>query len=225
MHLVTIILGQIAPNYVVQACRLWQLLDQGLGPTRHHRNSNLEDKQSLSNRAPRHRNENSALHRLDERYCFVNRLRPPLNAPRLLTADLALLQVGKLPQMVDGVEITNLDEPCTHALHDLPARLEASTPMRFPLKEIAGVEGVRSKLEQSTEATWRGCRPERKLLHKGCLLTLDQGSEFLVKLRELWVARNGIQGLVVSRIALIFPDMDCERKSKVVSLPIQLVRG
>jgi hypothetical protein len=170
----------------------------------------------LPDRAPRHRDENPALHCLNKWYRLVYRLCPSLNAPRLLTADLALLQIGKLPQVMHGVEIANLDEPCTHSLHDLPARLEASTPMRLPLQKITRVKGVRPKLKQTTEATWRSCRPERKLLHEGCAFTLDQGFQFLVKLGKLRVARNGVEGFVITRVALVLPDVNC-RKSKTVS--------
>jgi len=92
-----------------------------------------------SDRAPRARNQDSALHRLNERHRLVHRLAPPLDAPALLTADLALLQVGKLPQVVHRVQLADLYEPSAYALHDLPAGFQTAPPMCLPLKQVSRV--------------------------------------------------------------------------------------
>lgn len=101
----------------------------------------------LTDRAPRHRNENPALHRLDEGDGLMDCLGPPFDAPRLLTANLALFQVGILPQVVYCVEVTDLDEPCAHAFHHLPTRIEAPTPVGLPFQKVARVQRVRSELK------------------------------------------------------------------------------
>ncbi|KAJ6119065.1 hypothetical protein N7471_013016 [Penicillium samsonianum] len=52
-----------------------------------------------SNGAPRHGDKNPALHGLDERSGLVHYLSPAFNAPRLLAAHLAFLQIGELPEV------------------------------------------------------------------------------------------------------------------------------
>lgn len=101
-----------------------------------------QTEQHLTHWAPGHGDQNPTLHRLDERHGLVDRLRPSFNAPRLLPANLALLQVRKLPQMMHRVQVSDLHEPCTDPFHHLAARLEAAAPVRFPLEQIARVEGV-----------------------------------------------------------------------------------
>lgn len=135
----------------------------------------------------------------------MDSLRPALNVPRLLTTYFALLQVRKLPEVVHRVQITNLDKPSTNPFHDLAARFEATAPMSLPLQEISGVKSVGSKLEDTAEATRRGRWPERKLLHEGRLLAMDQGFELPVKLGEFWELRDGMERGVVACVALIFP--------------------
>lgn len=96
----------------------------------------------LTNWAPRHRDHNPALHALDERKRLVNGLCPALDAPGLLPTDFPLFQVRKLPQVVHGVQITNLHEPCTHTFHHLPTGLETVSPMALPFKKVPGVKSV-----------------------------------------------------------------------------------
>jgi len=45
----------------------------------------------------------------------MHRLAPSRHAPALLTARATLLQIRKLPQVVDSVEIADLDKPGSHA--------------------------------------------------------------------------------------------------------------
>lgn len=72
----------------------------------------------------------------------MDSLAPALDTPALLAANLSLLEVGKLPQVVNGVEVSYLHEPSADTLHDLASRLEAASPVGLPLKEVAGVESV-----------------------------------------------------------------------------------
>lgn len=67
---------------------------------------------------------------------------PALNRPALLSAGPSLLQISKLPEMVDSVELSNLDEPGSDTFHDLPSSLEASSPVSLPLQQVAGVESI-----------------------------------------------------------------------------------
>lgn len=92
---------------------------------------------SLCNSAPGARNQDPAPHGLDEWHCLVHCLAPAFYAPALFATDLAFLQVGELPQMVYCVQITNLDKPSTHTLHDFPPGLQATSPMCLPLEQIA----------------------------------------------------------------------------------------
>ena len=91
------------------------------------------------NRGPRHGDEDSGFHGLDEGYGLVDGLSPAFLLPTQLAADLALLEVGELPEMVDGVEVADLDKPGTNALHDLAAGLEAAPPVGLPLKQVTRV--------------------------------------------------------------------------------------
>ena len=86
------------------------------------------------NRGPGHGNKDARLHGLDEGHGLVNGLGPALLLPAKLTADLALLEVGELPKMVDGVEVADLDEPGANTLHDLTAGLEPTPPVRLPFE-------------------------------------------------------------------------------------------
>jgi hypothetical protein len=40
------------------------------------------------------------------------------------------------------IQLTNLDEPGTNALHDFPAGFQTLSPMGFPFKKIARVECI-----------------------------------------------------------------------------------
>src|SRR2546421_5668842 len=73
--------------------------------------------------APRHRNQDSALHSLNQRYRLVNCISPSFDAPRLLPPQLPLLQICELPEMMHGIEIANLYKPCSNAFHHFPSCL------------------------------------------------------------------------------------------------------
>ena len=147
----------------------------------------------LTNWAPRHRDQNSALHALDERKGLVNGLGPALDAPRLLPTGLPLFQVRKLPQVVHGVQITNLHEPCTHTFHHLAAGLETVAPVALPFKEVPGVKSVRSELEETTKTAGRSRGPEGEFLHQRRLLALDERLQLAIEFGKFWVLRNVVQ--------------------------------
>jgi len=46
-------------------------------------------------------------------------------------------------------------------------------------------------------------------LHEGGAFAVDEGFEFLVEGGEVGVVVDGVKGVVVAMIALVFPDMDC----------------
>ena len=52
---------------------------------------------SSSNRTPRARNQDPALHFVDEWHCLVHSLTPTLDIPALFATAFAFLKVGKLP--------------------------------------------------------------------------------------------------------------------------------
>ena len=147
----------------------------------------------LTNGAPRHGDQNPALHALDERNRLVDGLRPALDAPGLLPADFPLFQVCKLPQVVHGVQFTNLHEPGTHTFHDLPTGLETVAPMALPFKKVPGVKSVGSELEETTKAAGRSGGPEGEFLHQGRLLALDKCLQLAVEFGEFGVFRNVVQ--------------------------------
>lgn len=70
------------------------------------------------------------------------------------------------------------------------------------------MQGIGPKLEQSAEATRRGGRPERELLHERSLLALDQALELAVKVAEFGVLRDIVQRGVVALVALVFPNVN-----------------
>lgn len=138
----------------------------------------------------------------------MNRLAPAFYAPTLLTADLALLEVGKLPEVVDRVEVADLHEPGADALHNLTTSLEATSPVGLPLQEVAGVQGIGSELKHAAELSGRCRGPEGELLHEGGILALDQGSKLLFEGGVLGMGRDEVSRLVISLISLIFPNVD-----------------
>lgn len=96
----------------------------------------------LGHRRPGHGYQDSRVHGLDERNGLVHRLGPTRYAPAVLAADLPLLEVGKLPEVVHRVQIANLHKPSTNALHHLAAGLQAPTPVCLPLEQVSRVERV-----------------------------------------------------------------------------------
>lgn len=138
----------------------------------------------------------------------MHRLRPAGYAPRILATNLSLLQVGELPEMVYRVQVANLDEPGAHSFHHLAASLKTPAPMCLPLEEVARVESVGAKLEETTQLAGRCGGPEAELLHQRRLLVIDQSPKLAVKFGEFGVMRNGVQRAVVSTISLVFPNVD-----------------
>lgn len=163
---------------------------------------------ALGNRRPGHGDENSRLHVLDQRHCLVDSVAPALDRPALLASLAALLEVGKLPEMVDRVEVADLDEPGADALHDFTTSLEATTPVRLPLEQVSRVQRVRSELENTAELSGRSCGPEGKLLHQRHVLTVDERVELAVEFGEAGIMRDGVSRLVVTLVLLVFPDVN-----------------
>lgn len=156
------------------------------------RSSFCERARHLADRTPWQGDQDSALHVLNERDGLVDGLRPAFDIPGLLTANLAFLQVRKLPQMMHSVQIADLDEPRTNSFHDFPARLEATAPMGLPLQQVSGMERIRSQLKDTAEAARRGRWPEGKLLHERGTLALNHSSQLAVELVVSGQLRNGI---------------------------------
>lgn len=165
----------------------------------------------LGHGRPRHGDQHARLHVLDQRHSLVHSVAPTFHGPALLSTVSALLQVGKLPEVVDGVEVTNLDKPGTNAFHDLTASLETASPVSLPLEQVARVKRVGSKLKDTTKLSGRGRRPEGELLHEINLLGVDELVKLSVVLGELGVVANGMARLVVSLILLILPNVNCEK--------------
>lgn len=118
---------------------------------------------------------------------------PALDAPALFSADLALLQVRKLPEVVHRVQLANLHEPGPDSLHDFSAGLEAPPPVCLPFEQVARVQSVRTKLEQAAQLAWRSGWPEGKLLHERGALSIDKALELCVELGEFGVVLDGVQ--------------------------------
>lgn len=96
----------------------------------------------------------------------MDRIRPAGYAPRILTTDLPLLQVGKLPEVVDRVKVADLHEPSPNALHHLAPSLQAPAPVGLPLEQIARAKCVGPELEDTAKVSGRCRGPEAKLLHQ-----------------------------------------------------------
>lgn len=88
------------------------------------------------------------------------------------------------------------------------------------------MQSVGSELKQSTETARRGRVPEREFLHQRCLLALDKALKFAVELTEPWLFRDLVKGGVVAFVPLVFPDMDCSRRTRsahTLCFPIYVV--
>ena len=140
----------------------------------------------------------------------MHRLTPPLLTPTLLPSHLPLSKILELPEVVDGVQRADLGKPCSNALHDVSSRLEARTPVRLPLQQVAGVERVRAQLEDAAEVARWGRGPEGELLHQVGAAAGEEPwegrSKFLVVGR---VGGEVVKGVVVASIALVFPYVHC----------------
>lgn len=162
----------------------------------------------LGHGRPRHGNKHARLHVLDQRHSLVHGVAPTFHRPALLSSVTALLQVGKLPEVVNGVEVTDLDKPGTDAFHNLTTSLESASPVSLPLEQVARMKRVGSKLKHTTELSGRRRRPEGELLHEINLLGVDELVKLSVILGELGVVANGMARLVVSLILLILPNVN-----------------
>lgn len=82
--------------------------------------------------------------------------------------------------------------------------------MCLPLEEVAGLKFIRPQFEKAAQLSGRSSRPEAEFLHQRCFLFVDQRPEFAVEVGEFGVLRDGVQGAMVARIALVLPDVDCD---------------
>jgi hypothetical protein len=53
-----------------------------------------------------------------------------------------------------------------------------------------------------------GGGPEGEFLHEGGAFAVNEGFEFLVEGGEIGVVVDGVEGIVVAVITLVFPDVD-----------------
>jgi len=83
--------------------------------------------------------------------------------------------------------------------------------MRFPIKQVARVQGVRAEFEDAAEGAGRGGGPEGEFLHKGCSLCCYERFELVVKIGKFWVRGDRVKGGLIAMVALIFPDVDYKR--------------
>ncbi len=107
-----------------------------LRPQRHPPQSSLHIHPS-SYRTPRHRDQDLAFHRLNQRHRLVYGVSPSFNTPRLLSLPFPFLQICKLPQVVNCVQIPDLHEPCTYAFHHLPSGRQSLPPVRLPFEKVS----------------------------------------------------------------------------------------
>lgn len=166
---------------------------------------------SLCYRAPWHGHQNSALHRLDQRDSLVHRLAPARHTPALLSARTSFFEIGELPQVVDGVEVSDLHEPGTHTLHDFFPGTQTSAPVCLPFQEVARVQGVGTELKDTAKLARSSRGPEGEFLHQRRLLRVDQRLELAVEFGEVGVVLNGVERSVVSFVTLVLPDVNCDR--------------
>ena len=159
-------------------------------------------------RTPFTRYQDPTPHILDQRYSLVHRITPTLHSPAHLPPCLALLQVRKLPQVMDRVDIANLHEPCPDSFHYFASRSQSLAPVRLPLQKISGVQVIGAQLKEATQPAWRGCRPEREFLHERRFFARDEGFERPVKGGKVGMRGNGVEGGVVALVALVLPDVD-----------------
>jgi hypothetical protein len=136
------------------------------------------------------------------------RITPSLNSPALLSPLLPLLQIGKLPKMMHGIQLPNLDKPSADTFHDFTSCFQALAPVCFPFEEISGMQSIGAELEEAAElARWCG-RPEGEFLHEGDTLGSYEFLEGFVEGGEVGVLGDGVERGVVAVIALVFPDVN-----------------
>ena len=139
----------------------------------------------LSHRTPWHWYQNSTLHLLDQRNGLVHCFTPALHSPAHFSPRFSLLEIGKLPQMMHRVQLANLHEPRPDPFHHLASSFEPSAPVCLPFEQVAGMQGIRTKLEEASKVPRRRCGPEGEFLHQGGIFMSDQALQLLVKLVEI----------------------------------------
>jgi hypothetical protein len=138
----------------------------------------------------------------------VHGISPALDTPALLSPNFPLLQVGKLPEVVNGVQLSDLHEPSSNTLHDFTSRFETPAPVRLPFQQISWVQCVRAQLKNTTKLTGSRSWPEREFLHEGGSLGRYEGLEFGIKSRKVGLLGDGVKGGVISVVALVLPNVN-----------------
>ena len=146
----------------------------------------------------------------------MHRLPPSLHTPAQLPPRLPLLQIRKLPQVMHGIQIANLHEPSSNALHDFPSCFQAFSPVSFPFEEVARVKSVGAEFEEAAELSGRCGGPEGEFLHERGFFGGDEGFKLAVESGEVRVTGDGVEGGVVAVITLVFPDVDFDCKYRYV---------
>jgi hypothetical protein len=138
----------------------------------------------------------------------MNRIAPALHTPALLAAHLPLLQIRKLPEVMHRIQLADLHEPGADALHDFTPGPQPAAPVRLPFEQVARVQRVGAQLEYTAQLARGGCGPEGKFLHQRHTFAGYEGFELGIKRREVGMVGDGMEGVMVAMIALVFPNMD-----------------
>ena len=87
---------------------------------------------------------------------------------------------------MDTVEHPDLCEPRTDTFHHSTARLKTAAPVRFPLEQVSGKEGVGAELKDTAEFAGGGGRPEGEFLHEIDAARCDEAGELVGKTIMQW---------------------------------------
>lgn len=71
------------------------------------------------------------------------------------------------------------------------------------------MEGVGAKFKDAAELAGSCGGPEGEFLHEGCSFGGYEGFQLLVKGGEVGVRGDGVEGVMVTVVPLIFPDVNC----------------
>lgn len=88
----------------------------------------------LCHGTPWHWNQDPTLHLFNQRDRLVNCLSPSFHTPTHLSSRFSLFEICKLPEVMHGVQVSDLDKPCTNPFHHFSPGLEASSPVCLPFK-------------------------------------------------------------------------------------------
>ena len=77
------------------------------------------------------------------------------------------------------------------------------------------MQGVRAEFEEPAELPRRGRWPEGKFLHERRLFVCYEFFEMGVKGGKVGMGGNGMEGGMIAVVALILPDVDCNKGIQV----------